>query len=144
MNHPAKQYTPVGPVERVTGLCPLYLAFIVTDEVRHYCQADLPDSFSDQLAERAEKVFAHNDDWRRKIKGRHGRDWLLAFMRHWLAAMLWKQRSELFVQLPNSFKIGHPLPLPNVESRDPLSLKFLRIQHGNSLSSAACCRSSTR
>jgi hypothetical protein len=111
MNRPAKQYPLVGPVEKVTGLCPLYLAFTVTDEVRQYCQADLPDGFSDQLAARAETVFAHNDFWRRKIKGRQGRNWLLACMRHWLSALLCRQRPDLFQQLPSSFQIGHPLPL---------------------------------
>jgi hypothetical protein len=89
----------------------LYIAILVTDEVQHHFRVSLPDSFSDQLAERAERVFAHNPLWRRRIKRKHGLDWLQAFMRHWLASMLLKRRRDLFDQLPNSFKVGHPLPI---------------------------------
>jgi len=112
MSH-ATQYPPVGPFEKATGYCPLYIAINVTDEVENYFHVRLPDSFSDQLAEKAEKVFAHSEEARRRFKGRRGLDWLYAFMRHWLAALFWKQRRDLFNQLPESFKIGHPLPAEN-------------------------------
>jgi hypothetical protein len=31
-------------------------------------------------------------------------------MRHWLAGVLAKERPALFRDLPESFKVGHPLP----------------------------------
>jgi hypothetical protein len=35
-------------------------------------------------------------------------------MRHWLASVLARERPALFRDLPESFKVGHPLPMkPN-------------------------------
>jgi hypothetical protein len=39
---------------------------------------------------------------------------ILMFMRHWLAGVLAKESPALFRDLPESFKVGHPLPMkPN-------------------------------
>ena len=35
---------------------------------------------------------------------------LQTFPRHWLAGVLAKERPALFRDLPESFKVGHPLP----------------------------------
>jgi hypothetical protein len=56
--------------------------------------------------------------WRRKFQGRFrrsqtaatGRDAILTSMRHWLAGVLAKERPALFRDLPENFKVGHPLP----------------------------------
>jgi hypothetical protein len=109
MNDAPKQYAPVGPFEKASGICPLYIAWIITDELEHYFWVTLPDNVCDQLADRTERVFAHNPDWRRKFKGRYGRAYLLSFMRHWLASILSKTRPDLFRQLPQSYLIGYPL-----------------------------------
>ena len=46
----------------------------------------------------------------RKFQSQRGRDAILMSMRHWLAGVLAKERPTLFRQLPESFKVGHPLP----------------------------------
>ena len=38
------------------------------------------------------------------------REFILKFMRHWLAGVLARERPALFRDLPESFKVGHPLP----------------------------------
>jgi len=42
--------------------------------------------------------------------GNAPRDWLYAFMRHWLAALLDLERPDLYQCLPEDFNLGHPLP----------------------------------
>ena len=104
-------YPPVTRFERRTGECPLYVAQVVLDEVRNYYWLDLPEALADELAVRAETVFAKNARWRKRIQGRHGRAYLEMFMRHWLSSALRKRRSPLFRELPDSFKFGGALPV---------------------------------
>jgi len=70
----------------------------------------LGEGLADQLAHRAEAVFAHHPSLQRRFKSTRGREFILMFMRHWLAGVLAKERPALFRQLPESFKVGHPLP----------------------------------
>ena len=117
MNHATKQYVPVSPFEKAAGICPLHIAWIVTDELQHYFRVALPDNVCEQLADRAERVWAHNAYWRHKFKGRRGRAYLLSFMRHWLSALLYEEPPGLFKQLPDSYQIGCPLPLQDTPRR---------------------------
>jgi hypothetical protein len=48
------------------------------------------------------------------------REFILMFMRHWLAGVLARERPVLFRDLPESFKIGHPLPAYRGRARSPL------------------------
>src|SRR5450759_3768511 len=74
---------------------------------------------------RAEAVFARHPFWPRKAAPRGGRrrtsqaaqfqsqrqrEFILMFMRHWLAGVLARERPALFRDLPESFKVGHSLP----------------------------------
>jgi hypothetical protein len=77
------------------------------------------EGLADKLAHRAEAVFARHPFWARKATPRAGsrqfqsqrqREFILKFMRHWLAGVLAKENPALFRQLPESFKVGHPLP----------------------------------
>jgi hypothetical protein len=43
-------------------------------------------------------------------RGNAPRDWLYAFMRHWLAAWLDLERPDLYQCLPEDFNLGHRLP----------------------------------
>jgi hypothetical protein len=43
-------------------------------------------------------------------RGNAPRDWLYAFMRHWLAALLDLERPDLYQCLPEDFNLGHRLP----------------------------------
>jgi hypothetical protein len=92
------------------------------DEARDYFRTELipsPGTLSHQmgegqlankLARRAEAVFANHPFWQRKYKSVNGRGYILSSMRHWLAGVLAKENPVLFRQLPESFKIGLPLP----------------------------------
>src|ERR1039457_5908287 len=105
-----KIYEPVTDFERATSYCPLYIAWLILDEAQDYFRTPIPEAFADKLAHRAEAVFAGNPCWQRKYTGGHGRDYLLMTMRHWRAAVLAKERPTLFRELPDSFKVGQPLP----------------------------------
>jgi hypothetical protein len=70
----------------------------------------IPEAFADKLARRAEAVFAHHPSWQWRFKSARGREFILTSMRHWLAGVLARERPALFRDLPESFKVGHPLP----------------------------------
>ena len=105
-----KQYVPVGNFERHTSLCPTYVAWRVLDEARDYFRKDISEDYATELARRAEAVFATHPFWQRKFQSEQGREHLLASMRHWLAGVLARENPARFRQLPESFKIGQPLP----------------------------------
>jgi hypothetical protein len=105
-----KIYASVTEFERATSYCPLYLAWRIVDEARDYFRTPIPEAFADKLAHRAEAVFAHHPSWQRRFKSARGREFILMSMRHWLAGVLAKERTALFRALPESFKVGHPLP----------------------------------
>jgi hypothetical protein len=112
----AKRYEPVREFERATSYCPLYLAWRILDEARDYFRTPIPEAFADKLARRAEAVFAHHPFMQRQFKSASGRAAILMFMRHWLAGVLARERPALFRDLPESFKVGHPLPQKMVGS----------------------------
>jgi len=47
-----------------------------------------PADAQSRLCQRAERHYQQGDAFAKKIKGKHGREALYSFMRHWLAAML--------------------------------------------------------
>jgi hypothetical protein len=112
----SKIYEPVRVFEQQTGYCPLYLARHVVDEARDYFRMEVPESCARKLAQRAERVFAKQPFWQRKLRFRQSeptrasREFILKFMRHWLSGVLARENPLLFRQLPESFKIGLPLP----------------------------------
>jgi hypothetical protein len=118
-----KIYEPVREFERATSYCPLYLAWRIVDEARDYFRTNwvpspgsatrshqMGEGLADKLAHRAEAVFAHHPSWQRRFKSARGREFILTSMRHWLAGVLARERPALFRDLPESFKVGHPLP----------------------------------
>lgn len=122
-----KRYVPVQNFERHTSHCPTYIAWLVLDEARDYFRTAIPESYADQLAHRAEAVFARNEVWQRQYQSARGRDYLLASMRHWLASVLAKENPALFRQLPESFQVGQPLP-PCLVPR-PKKVRVTRLKH---------------
>src|SRR5450759_789726 len=139
MKSSGKIYAPVTPFERQTSHCPLYIAWLVLDEARDYFRTPIPEAFADKLAHRAEAVFAGNPFWQRKYTGARSRDYLLMTMRHWLAAVLAKERPALFRDLPDSFKVGASLPQQplsrpkKVRKRNPPARQFKHFVHGSEL-----------
>jgi hypothetical protein len=105
-----KNYAPVTPFERQTSHCPLYVAWLVLDEARDYFRTEIPENYAAELAQRAEMVFANHPFWQRKFQSAAGRERLLSGMRHWLAGVLAKEQPALFSDLPDSYKVGAPLP----------------------------------
>jgi hypothetical protein len=75
-----------------------------------------------RLARRAEAVFAKHPAWAREATPRgpagsrqqfqcqRQREFILKFMRHWLAGVLARENPVLYRQLPENFKIGLELP----------------------------------
>ncbi len=55
-----------------------------------WLDADLPRPWVNRLAARARAVYARNPRFQKIIRrnGNAGRDWLWAFTRHWLAALI--------------------------------------------------------
>jgi hypothetical protein len=145
-----KIYEPVREFERATSYCPLYLAWRIVDEARDYFRTPIPEAFADKLARRAEAVFARHPFWsrkasnfaeasmdrsprggRRQFQSQRQREFILMFMRHWLAGVLAKERPALFRDLPESFKVGHPLPDHSLTRlRHPLPSNGRRIKTG--------------
>jgi hypothetical protein len=139
-----KIYEPVREFERQTSYCPLYLAWHILDEARTYFRTPIPEAFADKLAHRAEAAFAHDPSWARKASNfaeasmdrspragarqqfeyRRQREFILMFMRHWLAGVLAREEPALFRQLPESFKIGRPLPSSVL--RTPSSIRWTK------------------
>jgi hypothetical protein len=113
----------VSEFEQKTSYCPLYLAWRIVDEARDYFRTSwvpspgsatlshlMGEGLADKLARRAEAVFAHHPSWQRRFKSARGREFILTSMRHWLAGVLAREHPALFRDLPESFKVGHPLP----------------------------------
>jgi hypothetical protein len=122
MKQSQKSYEPVREFERQTSYCPLYLAWRIVDEARDYFRTEIPENYARKLARRAEAVFAHHPSWAREATPRgpagarqqfqceRQREFILKFMRHWLAGVLARENPVLYRQLPESFKIGLELP----------------------------------
>ena len=102
---------------------PLYLAWRILDEARDYFRTSwvpspgsatlshqMGEGLADKLAHRAEAVFVRHPFMQRRFKSARGREFILTSMRHWLAGVLARERPALFRDLPESFKVGHPLP----------------------------------
>jgi hypothetical protein len=62
--------------------------------------------------------------WWRKFQNR---EFILMSMRHWLAGVLARERPALFRDLPESFKVGHPLPQKQGGAAAPPYLKTVGL-----------------
>jgi hypothetical protein len=71
-----------------------------------------PRGWVAELAERADVVYQHNARFRRLLRkpGNAANDWLAAFMRHWLYALLAGRRPDLCQRLPGAYAVGQDLP----------------------------------
>ena len=99
-------------LERDTQLMPWLIADTVCGEVSRFLGVEIPARYSDWLDAKAERCYARHDHFRKLMRGRGNapRDWLYAFMRHWLAALLDLERPDLYQCLPEDFNLGHRLP----------------------------------
>ncbi len=109
----ARQQLSHGPrIEWDTPIIPEIIADAVCEEVSVWLQEPLPREWVRELADRANTVYARNEQFRHRIRGAgdRGRDRLWAFMRHWLAARLRTLRHDLYARIPASFSVGGNLP----------------------------------
>ena len=99
-------------LQRESALAPVAVAHGVCAEAGVFLGAELPAGWAELLVEKAAIVSAHNPRFRSLLRqhGERGRDWLWAFMRHWLAALLKQQRPAFFSRLPEDFCRGRELP----------------------------------
>lgn len=95
-----------------TPILPHIVAWAVCNEAAAWLGSPLPTKWVRELSARANTIYAHNERFRRRIRGagNRGRDYLWMFVRHWLAALLQERRPRLFARLPASYSTGSGLP----------------------------------
>jgi hypothetical protein len=103
-------------IETDTPILPFVVADSVVREVGGYLNWEYPqdDSVQTYLADYAERVYAHNPMFAKRINTRRaeiGRDTLYAFMRHWMAGWIKDNLGcDMFHRLPQSYCVGRELP----------------------------------
>jgi len=99
-------------IEADTPLVPRAVATAVVEEAGVWLQQELPPKWVNVLVTRASTLYTRNARFRRRLNapGNAGRDWLWAFTRHWLAALLLKHRPDQYARLPPGYQIGRALP----------------------------------
>jgi len=97
--------TPIEPYAVAEGICL---------EASDWLGEPFPQAWVAELAGRAGVIYAHNARFRRLLRkpGTAGRDWLAAFMRHWLYGLLNSRHPALAADLPAAYAAGHELPPP--------------------------------
>ncbi len=111
---PAPRARARATIAELTPIVPAAVARAIWSEAVVWLGEELPRDWVVWLVAKADTVFSRNPGFRRRLRlqGNAGRDWLWAFMRHWLAALIWKHRRELYDRLPASYSVGEPLPAP--------------------------------
>jgi hypothetical protein len=99
-------------IEDETPISPHALAECACQEASLWLGQCFPREWVAELVERANVVYQHNPGFRRRLRaaGDAGIHRLMAFMRHWLFAILVSRRSDLAARLPSSYASGHDLP----------------------------------
>lgn len=102
----------VSQLETATPLVASVIARETLDEASRWLGEPLPSRYAAGLAHRARRFFVHSPRHRHRwiSSPEAGREWLYAFMRHWLAARLYAERPVLYARLPERYRTGQPLP----------------------------------
>ncbi len=97
-----------------TPIIPEVMARTVKEELSTFLRLETDELQGSEsaLVERAEGCYRLNEHVRRCIrrKGNKGRDYLFAFMRHWLAGWVLDNRPLLFPKIPSEYCNGDNLP----------------------------------
>ena len=95
-------------LERDTVLLPELIAERVLDEAERCVGCALPGGWVERLATRAARCYQGNERFRGLLNrpGHEGRDWLAAFMRHWMIRLLKNHDSALVGRLPYGFSLS--------------------------------------
>jgi len=112
MIHGCMAATPRRRIQNDTPIVPRAVAEAVWEEACVWLGEELPCEWVRRLAVRANMAYTCSDSFRRNLHrpGDAGRDWLWAFTRHWLAALIRKHRAHLHHRLPASYNVGGALP----------------------------------
>jgi hypothetical protein len=99
-------------IEADTPIVPRAVVESVWEEACVWLGEELPRGWVWRLTAQANAIYARNPRFRQTLRreGKAGRDWLWAFTRHWLAAMIWKHRRDLHARLPAAYNVGRELP----------------------------------
>jgi len=102
---------PNSDLELETPLAAHVAAEAVLEEAQAYLNAELPRAWIAALSRRAQLHYANHPRFRKRLRssGDKSREWLYAFMRHWLAARILKARPDLHAKLPDRYNVGEPL-----------------------------------
>jgi hypothetical protein len=100
-------------LERDTLLMPEAIAESVVQEAEQFLDAELPGGFAARLAAKAFHLYPRHRHFHKMLNrpGNRGRDNLYAYMRHWTAGGLKRERWGLFQRLPWSYAQGRALPI---------------------------------
>jgi hypothetical protein len=98
-------------IEDDTAIVPRAVAEQVCERASLWLREALPRKWTLELGARANVVYQHNARFRQLLnrRGDAGDDWLAAFMRHWLSALLASRRPDLYRRLPGSCAVGREL-----------------------------------
>ena len=114
-------------IEEDTSIVPVLLAEAVVSDAEILLGIKLPSDLDEWLAGYAEAVYANNERFRKKVQsnadhGNAGRDYLYAFMCHWLSSEILKRTMhdddhprirETLMQ--SGFSMGHHDLMRNIE-----------------------------
>jgi hypothetical protein len=105
-------------IEEETVIAPWIVASSVWEEASVWLKEELPREWIERLARMAENLYLLNSQFRRRARGRGnaGRDYVWAFMRHWLSALLYRRRPGLYARLPDRYALGDPPPAKSTAS----------------------------
>ena len=100
----------LAQMQHETALAPHVVADCVIREVEAAVGVQITNGreLADALAYRAEYIYFHNKRWAGLLRRKDGREWLYAFMRHWLASELLTNHPEIYRKLHYSFANGAP------------------------------------
>lgn len=113
--HPSLRELP--RLERETMLLPYIIAEIVCREARHHVGSDVPMRYETWLVRRTRQTYATSQSFNRHLRSAAAREWLYAFLRHWLTARLIREHSILARQLPEGYDpigIAPPVTRPRL------------------------------
>lgn len=102
--HPSLRELP--RLERETSLAPYVIADVVCREAMHCVRTELPMRYETWLVRRARQLYATNCAFNRRLRSAAAREYLYAFLRHWITARLRREYPRLARLLPDGYAIG--------------------------------------
>ena len=118
-----ENHSSLPEMDRLTGIDPVHAANLTLHELRIHFRRELPTDFEERLVRRMELAYA------RAVRLERKKYWVdrspevfQIFFRRWLAELLFKERRDLFWQLPPGYRYGEPR-WPETHSPKPAPVK---------------------